>query len=60
MLVSLLIVCLIYWLTKWRFLKTIIGVLLVLWLACVAFGVGIFITVGPTLFDMLSELIKML
>ena len=60
MLVSLLVIGLLYLLTKWRFLKIVMSVILVAWLAEIAFCIGALISAGPTLMNMLSELINML
>lgn len=49
-----------YTLTNWRWVKTILGVFFVIWLAEIALATGILITILPKLMNMLTELIKML
>ena len=60
MLMTLIILGLVYYLTNWRFLKIVIGVVFVGFLVEVAFCIGVIITVGPNLMNMLSDLINML
>lgn len=49
-----------YTITNWRWVKTVLGVFFVIWLAEIALATGILISVLPSLINILSELIKML
>lgn len=53
MLIFLLVLALIYFLTKSGIVKTIMNVVLWLWLVEIAFGVGILIGVLPNLIKLL-------
>lgn len=53
MLIFLLVLALIYFLTKSGIVKTIMNVVLWLWLVEIAFGVGILIGVFPNLIKLL-------
>lgn len=50
----------VYWITKWRFVKILMGVVLVIWLAEIAFCVGTFIGLAPDLMNMSSDFFDML
>lgn len=56
----LLFLQVLYTLTNWKWVKTVLGVFFVIWLAEIALATGILISILPSLMDMLSELIKML
>lgn len=56
----LLFLQVLYTLTSWRWIKTVLGVFFVIWLAEIALATGILISILPNLMNMLSELIKML
>ena len=49
-----------YTLTNWRWVKTVLGVFFVIWLAEIALATGILISILPNIMNMLSELIKMI
>ena len=54
MLLFLLATGLVYWITKWRFAKTLMCVVLVMWLTQIAFVVGTIIGVAPDLINLLG------
>ena len=54
MLLFLLVTGFVYWLTKWKFLKFIMAVILILWLAQISFIIGTFIGVAPDLMNLLG------
>lgn len=56
MLLFLLATGFVYWVTKWRFIKILMCVVLVMWLAEIAFCVGTFIGLAPYLMNMSSNL----
>ena len=56
----LLFLQVLYTLTSWKWVKTVLGVFFVLWLAEIALATGLLITVFPRLMDMLSQLTMML
>lgn len=60
MTILLLFLQVLYTLTKWRWVKTALGIFFVIWLAEIALATGILISILPNLMNMLSELIKML
>lgn len=49
-----------YTLTNWKWVKTVLGVFFVIWLAEIALATGILISILPSIMNMLSELIKMI
>ena len=54
MLLFLLATGLVYWITKWRFAKTLMCVVIVMWLTQIAFCVGTFIGLAPDLMKILG------
>ena len=56
----LLFLQVLYTLTNWRWVKTVLAIFFVLWLAEIALATGIIISIFPSLMNMLSELIKMI
>ena len=54
MLLFLLATGLVYWITKWRFAKILMCVVLVMWLAQITFCVGTIIGVAPDLINLLG------
>ena len=56
----LLFLQVLYTLTSWKWVKTVLGVFFVLWLAEIALATGLLITAFPRLMDMLSQLTMML
>ena len=54
MLLFLLATGLVYWITKWRFAKILMCVVLVMWLAQITFRVGTIIGVAPDLINLLG------
>ena len=56
MLLFLLATGLVYWITKWRFAKILMCVVLVMWLAQIAFCVGTIIGVVPDLMKIVGEM----
>lgn len=54
MLLFLLATGFVYWLTKWKFLKFIMAVILILWLAHISFIIGTIIGVAPELMNLLG------
>ena len=54
MLLFLLATGLVYWITKWRFDKILMRVVLVMWLTQIAFCVGTIIGVVPDLMNLLG------
>lgn len=54
MLLFLLATGLVYWITKWRFAKILACVVIVMWLAQIAFCVGTIIGVAPDLMKLLG------
>ena len=60
MTILLLFLQVLYTLTNWKWVKTVLGVFFVIWLAEIALATGILISILPSLMNILSELIKML
>ena len=60
MLLFLLATGFVYWITKWRFAKTLMCVVLVMWLVQIAFCVGTIIGVAPNLMNISSDFFDML
>lgn len=60
MTILLLFLQVLYTLTNWKWVKTVLGVFFVIWLAAIALYTGILITILPNLMNILSELIMML
>ena len=56
MLLFLLAIGLVYWITKWRFAKILMCVVIVMWLTQIAFCVGTIIGVAPDLINLLGGL----
>ena len=56
----LLILQVLYTLTGWKWVKTLLGVLFVIKIALTVFGIGIAIAIFPELMNMLQEIINML
>ena len=54
MLLFLLATGLVYWITKWRFAKILMCVVIVMWLVQIAFVVGTVIGVEPDLMNLLG------
>ena len=54
MLLFLLAIGLVYWTTKWKFAKILMCVVIVMWLAQIAFCVGTIIGVVPDLMKLLG------
>lgn len=54
MLLFLLVTGFVYWITKWRFVKILMCVVIVMWLAQITFCVGTIIGVGPELMKLLG------
>ena len=54
MLLFLLATGFVYWLTKWKFLKFIIAVILILWLSQIIFIISNIIGVAPELMKLLG------
>ena len=54
MLLFLLAIGLVYWITKWKFVKILACVVIVMWLAQIAFCVGTIIGVAPELMNLLG------
>ena len=54
MLLFLLATGLVYWITKWKFAKVLMCVVIVMWLTQIAFCVSTFIGVAPELMNMLG------
>lgn len=53
MLIFLLVLAVIYFLTKSGIVKTIMNVVLCLWLVEIAFGIGLLIAIVPNLINLL-------
>lgn len=51
MILFLLATGFVYWITKWKFIKIVMCVLLIIWLAEIAFCIGTLIGVAPTLMN---------
>lgn len=60
MTILLLFLQVLHTLTNWKWVKTVLGVFFVIWLAEIALATGILISILPSIMDMLSELIKMI
>ena len=60
MLLFLLATGLVYWITKWKFAKLLMCVVIVMWLTQIAFCVGTFIGLLPDLMNMSSDFFDML
>jgi len=60
MAILLLFLQVLHTLTNWKWVKTVLGVFFVIWLAEIALATGILITILPNLMNILSELIMML
>ena len=60
MLVFLLFFQVLYTLTNWKWVKTVLAIFFVLWVAEIVFCIGLVFTILPNLMNMLSELINML
>lgn len=56
----LLFLQVLYTLTSWKWVKTVLGVFFIIWLAEIALATGILISMLPSLMNIISELIKML
>ena len=54
MLLFLLATGFVYWITKWKFVKILMCVVIVMWLAQIAFCVGTIIGVAPDLMNLLG------
>ena len=54
MLLFLLATGLVYWITKWKFVKILACVVIVMWLTQIAFCVGTIIGVAPDLINLLG------
>ena len=54
MFLFLLAIGLVYWITKWKFAKILMCVVMVMWSAQIAFCVGTIIGVAPDLMDLLG------
>lgn len=50
----------VYWITKWKFIKILMCVVLLIWLAEIAFFIGTLIGVIPHLTNMSSDLFGLL
>lgn len=60
MTILLLFLQVLHTLTNWKWVKTVLGVFFVIWLAEIALATGILISILPSIMNMLSELIKMI
>ena len=56
MLLFLLVIAFVYWITKWKFVKILACVVIVMWLTQIAFCVGTIIGVAPDLINLLGGL----
>lgn len=56
----LLILQVLYTLTGWKWVKTLLGVLFVIKIVITVFGIGLVIAILPQLMDMIEQLIMML
>lgn len=56
----LLFLQVLYTLTNWKWVKTVLGVFFVIWLGEIALATGILISILPSLMNILSELINMI
>lgn len=56
----LLLLQVLYTLTEWKWVKTLLGVVFVLKIALTVFGIGFMISVLPQLMDIIEQLIMTL
>ena len=56
----LLILQVLYTLTGWKWVKTLLGILFVIKIVLTVFGIGIAIAILPQLIDMLGQIMMML